>query len=290
MRKRQFGTVRRLPSGKWQVRYRVGNRVVTAPDTFTTKGDASRYLAVVETDMARGVFVDPGGGRVMLADWDFTTPPRRSDPGRPGDSPPPASPAAANHHERQSNSNCDETAVLGDGCGAGHGRPGSELSGGRAAEEAVQRPSEQHGLDDIGQSGGYQRRDHPSSQAATRYRPREGGGPVADEGGDEDRQVARRPPLPEPPPVPPLRQPPGGSRLSAVVAVGEVGDARDAAEDGGRDDEQHGDSSGPSGPRRVREPSPSAKHRGERNERFADAEYGRVARLDPGGRPARQQT
>ncbi len=70
MRKRQFGTVRRLPSGKWQARSRIGNRVVTAPDTFATRGDAfalpRRHR---DRHMARGVFVDPRAGRVTLADW-----------------------------------------------------------------------------------------------------------------------------------------------------------------------------------------------------------------------------
>jgi integrase len=43
--------------------------MVTAPHTFTTKAEASRYLAVVETDMARGIFVDPRAGRVTLGEW-----------------------------------------------------------------------------------------------------------------------------------------------------------------------------------------------------------------------------
>lgn len=69
MSKRQFGTVRHLPSGRWQARYRDGIDMVTAPHTFATKADASRYLAVVEADMARGIFVDPRAGHVTLAHW-----------------------------------------------------------------------------------------------------------------------------------------------------------------------------------------------------------------------------
>jgi integrase len=64
--KRQFGTVRKLPSGKWQARYRVGARRVEAPRTFPTKGDASRWLAASEADQARGLWLDPAAGKVML--------------------------------------------------------------------------------------------------------------------------------------------------------------------------------------------------------------------------------
>ena len=51
--KRQFGAIRRLTSGRWQARYRDGGgRMVTAPQTFATKGDAGRFLATVEADLA----------------------------------------------------------------------------------------------------------------------------------------------------------------------------------------------------------------------------------------------
>ena len=69
-KKRDFGRIRKLPSGRWQVRYPDGTgRVVPAVQTFATRGDASRYLASVEADKARGVFVDPRAGRVTFADW-----------------------------------------------------------------------------------------------------------------------------------------------------------------------------------------------------------------------------
>jgi hypothetical protein len=69
-RKRAFGTVRRLPSGRWQARYR--NRaggMVTAPRTFPTKGDATRWLAATESDQFRGLWLDPAGGRATLGDY-----------------------------------------------------------------------------------------------------------------------------------------------------------------------------------------------------------------------------
>lgn len=68
--RRQFGSVRMLPSGRWQARYRdAGGRMVTAPRTFATKGDANRFLATVAADIARGLYVDPRAGQVTLAAW-----------------------------------------------------------------------------------------------------------------------------------------------------------------------------------------------------------------------------
>lgn len=65
--RRQFGNVRKLPSGRWQARYEVeGGRSVTAPIAFRTKADATRWLAGVETDRAKGTWVDPSQGRTAL--------------------------------------------------------------------------------------------------------------------------------------------------------------------------------------------------------------------------------
>ncbi len=44
--RRNFGTVRRLPSGLYQAFYRVGGTRFTAPTTFFTKGDADTWLAL----------------------------------------------------------------------------------------------------------------------------------------------------------------------------------------------------------------------------------------------------
>lgn len=68
--KRQFGTVRRLPSGRWQARFRsADNRLVSAPRMFRTKGEATRWLAGAESDQARGIWLDPAAGRVLLRDY-----------------------------------------------------------------------------------------------------------------------------------------------------------------------------------------------------------------------------
>lgn len=70
MSKRQFGAVDRLPSGRWRARYRdTGGRRVTAPTTFRTKADASAYLAVVQSDLVRGQYIDPREGRTTVASW-----------------------------------------------------------------------------------------------------------------------------------------------------------------------------------------------------------------------------
>jgi integrase len=69
-RARTFGTVRKLPSGRWQARYHdpAGNRH-TAPGTFPTKADATAYLATVETDMRRQTWTDPKLARITFGEW-----------------------------------------------------------------------------------------------------------------------------------------------------------------------------------------------------------------------------
>jgi len=68
--RRRFGSVRRLPSGRWQARYRdaAGNRY-GAPSTFATKGDAHRWLSAAETDMSRGDWYDPRLGDLGFGEW-----------------------------------------------------------------------------------------------------------------------------------------------------------------------------------------------------------------------------
>ena len=68
--RRRFGAIRRLPSGRYQVRYRtVDGRYVTAPTTFEAKADAGRYLSKIETDMLRGEWADPRLGRTTFGEW-----------------------------------------------------------------------------------------------------------------------------------------------------------------------------------------------------------------------------
>lgn len=71
--RRVFGNVRRLPSGRWQARYRlVDGTNLPAPETFATKAEANRWLSTVEADRARGLWLDPRAGRITLADYAAT--------------------------------------------------------------------------------------------------------------------------------------------------------------------------------------------------------------------------
>ena len=66
-KRRRFGRVRRLPSGRFQVRYSVGEgQPRQAPATFATKDEAERYLAKVEVDLRRGTWFDADAGDIRL--------------------------------------------------------------------------------------------------------------------------------------------------------------------------------------------------------------------------------
>ncbi|MFI7333440.1 tyrosine-type recombinase/integrase [Micromonospora aurantiaca (nom. illeg.)] len=69
-KKRRFGRVRKLPSGRFQARYRDPNGTDRpAPHTFPTKTDADRWLTAVEADILRGTWRNPDLGRVALGDY-----------------------------------------------------------------------------------------------------------------------------------------------------------------------------------------------------------------------------
>jgi integrase len=70
MSRRSFGTIRKLGSGRFQVRYRnSAGRMVPGPGTFATKSDAQRWLATAEADQLRGTFVDQRGLRLTFDEW-----------------------------------------------------------------------------------------------------------------------------------------------------------------------------------------------------------------------------
>ena len=56
---RSFGNIRKLPSGRYQVRYRHLGRLIPGQTTYATKAEAKIYLAAIETDLNRGTYVDP---------------------------------------------------------------------------------------------------------------------------------------------------------------------------------------------------------------------------------------
>ncbi|EFL00986.1 integrase [Streptomyces sp. SPB78] len=69
-RRREFGTVRQLPSGRWQARYWApdGSRR-TAPETFETRTDAQTWLTLTQADIERKHWVDPEAGAVDFATY-----------------------------------------------------------------------------------------------------------------------------------------------------------------------------------------------------------------------------
>jgi integrase len=69
--RRDFGTVRQLPSGRWQARYRHPrtNERIVAPTTFKMKGDAARWLTGIQREIERGTWIDPEWGKATLCDY-----------------------------------------------------------------------------------------------------------------------------------------------------------------------------------------------------------------------------
>ncbi len=66
--RRGFGSVRKLPSGRWQARFthpRTG-KIQSAQTTFATKADAGRWLATMETDLDRGDALDLDRGKIAF--------------------------------------------------------------------------------------------------------------------------------------------------------------------------------------------------------------------------------
>ncbi|MGW6907959.1 tyrosine-type recombinase/integrase [Streptomyces sp. NPDC054940] len=64
-RRRRFGAIRRLPSGRYQARYPGPDGVMRpAPETFETIGDADDWLAEKQTEVRNGDWRDPEAGAV----------------------------------------------------------------------------------------------------------------------------------------------------------------------------------------------------------------------------------
>ena len=73
MAARHFGAIRKLPSGRWQVRYYGPDGVRrTAPETFDRKGDAARWLAAVETEVDKGEWRNPERAEQLVTDYAAT--------------------------------------------------------------------------------------------------------------------------------------------------------------------------------------------------------------------------
>jgi integrase len=69
-RRRSFGAVRKLPSGRYQARYPGPDGVMRpAPDTFETTRDADDWLAGKQTEIRRGDWQDPDTGAVNFEEY-----------------------------------------------------------------------------------------------------------------------------------------------------------------------------------------------------------------------------
>ena len=80
--RRDFGSVRRLPSGRWQARCRDGSGTAKSR-VFGTRGDASRHLARVRTDIDRGDWYPSDAGHELLQTYVEAWLARRRVRGRP---------------------------------------------------------------------------------------------------------------------------------------------------------------------------------------------------------------
>lgn len=67
---RHFGTIRRLPSGRYQARYRgPDGKLRSAPNTFGRKSEASRWLSIKDTEIAQGEWLAPELARIQFSDY-----------------------------------------------------------------------------------------------------------------------------------------------------------------------------------------------------------------------------
>ena len=95
MPRRHFGSVRRLPSGRYQASCWHQVERHTAPQTFTTKADAQKWPSNIEATIHRGEWIDLTTRRMAVAEladhWKDRDPieaskharSRRSDPPGP---------------------------------------------------------------------------------------------------------------------------------------------------------------------------------------------------------------
>jgi integrase len=65
---RRFGNIRKLPSGRYQIRYRgTDGRLHAGADTYESRAWADRALSLVEAQMTTGEWSDPVAGQVRLS-------------------------------------------------------------------------------------------------------------------------------------------------------------------------------------------------------------------------------
>ena len=65
----RWGSVRKLPSGKYRARYSVDGTWHRAETAFRTKREADAYLASVRVDLDRGTWIDPDAGKATFEEY-----------------------------------------------------------------------------------------------------------------------------------------------------------------------------------------------------------------------------
>lgn len=66
-RHRRFGSIRRLPSGRFQIRYPgPDGRLRTGTETYENKSSADRALSLIEAQLVTGEWTDPQRGKIKL--------------------------------------------------------------------------------------------------------------------------------------------------------------------------------------------------------------------------------
>ncbi len=69
-KRRRFGRVRKLPSGRYQARYPgPDGKDRPAPHTFARKIDAERWLSLKEAEIVRGEWIAPDAAKVTVGEW-----------------------------------------------------------------------------------------------------------------------------------------------------------------------------------------------------------------------------
>jgi integrase len=69
-RRRRFGSIRKLPSGRYQARYPGPDGVMRpADDTFATKTEADNWLTMKEAEILDGEWTDPDASEILIPDY-----------------------------------------------------------------------------------------------------------------------------------------------------------------------------------------------------------------------------
>lgn len=72
-RRRRFGSIRKLPSGRYQARYPGPDGVERpADDTFATRLEAENWLTLKEAEILEGDWIDPDAAEILIPEYAST--------------------------------------------------------------------------------------------------------------------------------------------------------------------------------------------------------------------------